>query len=254
MQPNEQLVASFLSQEQWDYFFPFADAIYTRDNFLAAIAKFPGFCGENYHDNKSDEEVCKREVANLFAHFAAETSYNSPWEVTANGIDLWRQALYFTHELGCGPGEAGNGTANCDYIDGDWQGVAWPAQEGKQYYGRGPFQLSYNSNYGQFSNVFVETKYDSKMDLLKDPELLLKDGYTSFAAALWFYMTPQNPKPSMHDVMTGLYTPNTVDTQAGIKGGFGSTINIINGGVECGKGGAEHVKATARGNYFIKFL
>merc|ERR1739844_433091 len=92
------------------------------------------------------------------------------------------------------------------------------------------------------------------MDLLKDPELLLQDGYTSFAAALWFYMTPQNPKPSMHDVMTGLYTPNAADAAAGIKGGFGSTINIINGGVECGSHGAEHIKAAARGKYFISFL
>jgi len=114
--------------------------------------------------------------------------------------------------------------------------------------------LSYNENYGQFSNVFTAEKYDSKMALLKDPEQLLQDGYSSFAAAMWFYMTPQNPKPSMHDVMTGLYTPNAVDEAAGIKGGFGTTTNIINGGIECGSGGAEQVKAQARADYFIKFL
>jgi len=56
---------------------------------------------------------------------------------------------------------------------------------------------------------------------------LLKDGYTAFSSALWFYMTPQAPRPSMHDVMTNHFEPNNVDISNGINGGFGSTINII---------------------------
>lgn len=50
---------------------------------------------------------------------------------------------------------------------------------------------------------------------------------------MWFYMTPQMPKPSMHDVITGFFTPNTVDLSENIHDGFGATINIINGGLEC---------------------
>jgi len=76
------------------------------------------------------------------------------------------------------------------------------------------------------------------MHLLENPDDVMQDGYTAFAAALWFYMTPQSPKPSMHDVATGYFTPNSYDTSAGIKGGFGSTIDIINGGIECGSGSA----------------
>ena len=57
----------------------------------------------------------------------------------------------------------------------------------------------------------------------------------------------------MHDVMSGLFKPNKIDEASGIKGGFGSTINIINGGVECG-GGSENKKASNRGDYFKEFL
>lgn len=103
------------------------------------------------------------------------------------------------------------GKAHCDYLWMNWAGEAWPPQEDAQYFGRGPFQLSYNFNYGQFSNVFVESRYDSKMYFLEHPEKVAQDGYTAFSSGLWFYMTPQNPKPSMHDVVTGLFTPNRED-------------------------------------------
>ena len=46
-------------------------------------------------------------------------------------------------------------------------------------------------------------------------------------------MTPQTPKPSMHQVVTGEWVPNGTDSGAGITAGFGAVINIINGGVEC---------------------
>ena len=38
----------------------------------------------------------------------------------------------------------------------------------------------------------------------------------------------------MHDVVTGFYEPNDDDLAAGIMGGFGTAINIINGQEECG--------------------
>lgn len=72
------------------------------------------------------------------------------------------------------------------------------------------------------------------MHFLKNPDLVAQDAYTAFAAGFWFYMNPQSPKPSMHDIVTGLFTPNSVDTASGIKGGFGSTIQVINGAMECG--------------------
>jgi len=88
---------------------------------------------------------------------------------------------------------------------------AYPAQPPAQYYARGPLQMLYTYNYGPFSNAFNVSTYDSRMTFLMHPEKVLENGYTAFSAALWFHMTPQSPKPSMHDVMSGFYTPNEVD-------------------------------------------
>jgi chitinase len=49
------------------------------------------------------------------------------------------------------------------------------------------------------------------MLLLKHPEMVSSHGFIAMAAGIWFYMTPQDPKPSMHDVMTGNFIPNAVD-------------------------------------------
>lgn len=70
---------------------------------------------------------------------------------------------------------------------------------------------------------------------LSDPELLAKDGKVAFASALWFYLSPQYPKPSMHDVVVEYWKPNKHDKKIKIIKGFGVTTNIINGGIECGK-------------------
>jgi len=76
------------------------------------------------------------------------------------------------------------------------------------------------------------------MVLLRDPDMVAREGYIAMTAGLWFYMTPQNPKPSMHDVMTGNFEPNSVDLANKIYASFGTTTNILNGGLECGRPGA----------------
>lgn len=82
---------------------------------------------------------------------------------------------------------------------------------------------------------------------------MARDGSVAMTAGLWFYMTPQDPKPSMHDVMTGYFHPNASDISSNIGASFATTINIINGGLECGKGfGYDKVKK--RGEYFLEWL
>ena len=73
-------------------------------------------------------------------------------------------------------------------------------------------------------------------DLLRNPDLVATDPTVSFKTAFWFWMTPQSPKPSCHDVMTGRWTPSQADNAAGRRPGYGVVTNIINGGIECGKG------------------
>jgi len=122
----------------------------------------------------------------------------------------------------------------CGYRGGcqGWAGKKWPCPEGVEYYGRGMKQLSYNYNYGPFSEVM----FGDASVLLNDPDRVAREGWLAVASAFWFYMTPQSPKPSMHDVVAGFWKPNGNDVAQGIKKGFGATVNIINGGLECNKG------------------
>jgi hypothetical protein len=71
---------------------------------------------------------------------------------------------------------------------------------------------------------------------LNNPDLVETDPVVAFKAAIYFWMTPETHKPSAHDVMTGKWQPSAVDKAKGRTPGFGMTINIINGEVECNKG------------------
>jgi hypothetical protein len=65
-------------------------------------------------------------------------------------------------------------------------------------------------------------------------------------------MTPQFPKPSCHDIIIGKWTPTSGDIQKGRLPGFGATVNVINGGVECGSG-ADIPKTWYRYQYYKYF-
>jgi hypothetical protein len=76
------------------------------------------------------------------------------------------------------------------------------------------------------------------LDLLANPNLILTSTNPPLAimSALWFYMTPQAPKPAMHDVVMGNWNPTAANKNAGYQGAiFGPTSLIINN--ECGVAG-----------------
>jgi chitinase len=113
------------------------------------------------------------------------------WPTAPGGPYAW--GLYFTQEVGC---EGGAYTGYCAAVP------EYPCEPDKTYHGRGPIQLSYNYNYnyGQAGRALG-------LPLLATPELVSTDGAVAFKTALWFWMTPQSPKPSAHAVMTGGWTP-----------------------------------------------
>ena len=243
------------SKEDWEIIFPLADDVYTYENFLKAVAKFPHFCNETKLKDSdgndwSKEKTCRRELAAMFAHWTQETGAHDDKEG-----EKWTQALYHVHEA-CGDRDCYYRTDkddddNNNFMHGD---DYWKPTGDKKYYGRGPLQLSWNYNYGQFSTVSTSpSTYDSKQTLLDDPDKLVTNGSLSMMGGIWFYMTPQSPKPSMHDVITGFFEPNDVDEKANIRADFGTTINIINGGQECGSDGSEK-KAKSRGDFYNKWL
>jgi len=187
------------------------------------------FCntGNDYND--------KRELSAFLANITKETTggWNDPdpskgANSQPNGSHgSW--GLHFLRQLGSNGAESL--PSDC-YTAGsriDYQPAA-----GKCYYGRGPIQLSYFYNYGNFS----EFLYDDE-SLVANPELLEQDGELAFLSGIWFWMTPQCPKPSCHQVMQEIYDESATSYSSDkmSKKGFLHTVNIINGAVECRSSG-----------------
>ncbi|XP_047339870.1 endochitinase EP3-like [Impatiens glandulifera] len=147
---------------------------YTRQAFLQARELFTAF------GTIGSEDDSKREIAAFFAHATHET---------------------FTHF--CKIEEVNGASQNyCDPTK-----TQYPCAAGKQYFGRGPIQLSWNYNYGPAGERLG-------FDGLNNPEIVATDPLVSFKTALWFWMTNVHPV-----VTTGQ--------------GFGATTRKINGDLEC---------------------
>ena len=108
-------------------------------------------------------------------------------------------------------------------------------------------------NYGQFSDIAYYGGLDDKMNLVDSPEDVSKTGFLAFASAMWTYMTPVSPKPSMHEITTGFFKPNTYDTDVGISADFGATINVISDGSECNSGTTISDASKARAEFYSNF-
>lgn len=203
-------LAELVPADLFEEMFPNRDPLFTHAALIAAAAEFPGFASEG------GEDARRREVAAFLANIGHETT--GGWADAPGGPYAW--GLYFKQEVGC---EMGGCTGYCDVNN-----VQYPCAPGKTYHGRGPIQLSWNYNYGAAGEALGEP-------LLAQPELVAEDGEIAFRTGLWFWMTAQAPKPSAHDVMVGSWTPSADDVAKGRAPGFGMTINIINGGLECGQ-------------------
>lgn len=105
----------------------------------------------------------------------------------------------------------------------------YPCTAGQQYFGRGPMQLTWNDNYGAFSEFLGI----GKAQLLTNPAKVSQDGALAWKAALWYWMEPSNAHKSF------------------LSGGFGDTIKAINGALECN--GQNPAQVTSRRQRFQKF-
>lgn len=209
--PGPTLVGGFadmVSRQTYEAMFPHRNALYSYDSLVAAVQKYPQFC------NEGTPEQRKQEAAAFLANIAHETT--GGWDAAPDGRHAW--GLYYVEEVGC---ENGSCTGYCDPNN-----RTYPCVPDRTYHGRGPIQLSWNYNYGAAGQALG-------IDLLSNPDLVKTDGAIAFQTALWFWMTPQPPKPSCHAVITGSWVPSDADKKAGRAPGFGMTINIINGGLEC---------------------
>ena len=211
---NVKTVEQIFPESKFNDFFPNKDAAYTYTNFLRAIGKYPAICKNAVN--------CPKILAGMFAHFQQETA-----------------GLFYLEEINKG--------AYC----ADWSAwvtAAFPCVSGQKYFGRGAKQLSWNYNYGAFSKAMFG---DAKV-LLENPGLVATT-WLNFASSMWFYVTPQPPKPSMLQVVEGTWTPNAADNAANLKPGFGATTMIINGALECGSSPSNANGASNRANYYTDF-
>ncbi|MDR3188153.1 MAG: chitinase [Prevotellaceae bacterium] len=208
-QRADALLAGIISEEMWDELFPNRlgrkagsdrSDFYSFAALVEASTHFPRFL----HDG--NEAQRRQELSAFLAHLSQET-----------GGFRYLEQITVTRSYS---------VANKEY----------PPVDGKEYHGRGPIQLSYNYNYGQFSKAY----FGDKNVLLNNPELLATDSVVSFGSAIWFWMTGQPPKPSCHDVMTGGWQAGDMDVDANRLPGFGLTLNIINAS-QCGKA-SEHAQ------------
>ncbi|MGL4908704.1 MAG: chitinase [Bacteroidales bacterium] len=197
------LFLGLISEAMWDELFPSRIGkgkndprtdFYSFTAFKEACSHFPKFL------NEGNDTIRRRELASFLTHLAQETGY-------------FRYLEQLT-------------IARSYSVD---HPVYTPV-EGKEYHGRGPIQLSYNYNYAQFSQAY----FNDMSVLLNAPELLATDSVISFASAIWFWMTPQSPKPSCHDAITGTWEPIGAELDAKRLPGFGLTLNIINA-PQCGR-------------------
>ncbi|XP_059435296.1 endochitinase-like [Corylus avellana] len=205
-------IASIISASLFDEFLKYrndpqcrSNGFYTYNAFIAAADSFAGF------GTTGDVDTRKREIAAFLGQTSHETT--GGWADAPDGPYAW--GYCFVEEINQG-----------DYCTPSNE---WPCAPGKQYFGRGPIQLTHNYNYGQAGQALG-------LDLLNNPDLVAQDATISFKTAIWFWMTPQGNKPSSHDVIIGKWTPTAADTAAGRAPGYGVITNIINGGLECVRG------------------
>lgn len=215
----------------------FADVRLAYWRFLSAVARYPYFCGETGGRAgagafASLEEACRRDLAAFFAHAAQETGGGDPFA-----------SFQFLREGGAMDDHRYQPGGQClepfDCTSG------WSL-----YYGRGPKQLTHFYNYAGFSASRFRADANGNPGfnfLLAWPDLVAWDPELYFLSGIWFVMTNQPPKPSMHDVIVHRYAPRpsctettcaglAFDPVTGVAHPFMATIELINGGLECRTG------------------
>ena len=189
-----------VSETQFNQMFPGRNGFYTYSGLVAAMSAYPGFA------KTGSDTVKKQEAAAFLANVSHETG-----------------GLVYITEITPG--------VYCDWN----RPYGCPAGD-RNYYGRGPIQLSWNFNYYEAGRALG-------IDLLNNPRLVETDAAISWKTGLWYWNTQSGP-----GTMTG--------HNAMVNGaGFGQTIRSINGSLECdGRNPAQVQSRVSKYQQFVGIL
>lgn len=185
-----------VSEQLFNQLFPARIGFYNYQGLVAALSAYPAFA-------TTGSDTVKRQEA---AAFLANVDHESV------GLRYVREINTANYPLYCSSGNCG----------------------GRQYYGRGPIQLSWDYNYRAAGDALG-------IDLLGNPELVATDSATAWKTALWFWMTQR---------AAAARTPHDAIVQGA---GFGETIRAINGGIECNASGLGNQQMRSRVDKFLEF-
>jgi hypothetical protein len=202
-------LAGWLTETIFDNMTRGRNAFYTWDAFKAAyksLMLFEDSVGlsdfkDLFREGSTDDK--KREFAAFMAHVQQETG-------GSNGL----QAI---HEW-CG-GPSAYGACTSDYNN---PASGYGNSSSEYYYGRGPLQLSHNTNYALLSKQI----YNDYSVLINEPQLLENNAELAFLSAFWFWTAKLN-SVTIHDMLV-----NKKQFQG--FSGFAASIRAINGAIECG--------------------
>lgn len=261
--------------------------VYTLANFIKAVLAYNAWAAEHNYKQFLNEGTLKQQAQEFlvfWAKSARETSGSwstatSPWiesftDSQGETTNVWKGGVYWVEEEGRSTGPDGTSTY-IEYVD---KSSSYTPVDGRSYYGRGIIQLSWNYNYGPFSNWLYDNGFMSDVItdrniLLSRPDYVATHADMAMLSGIWFWMTPQGAKPSSHDVLYGnVYNISTSTREQGLPprndGGtvpvaagdttdesimayrVGTIINIVNGGLECNSAASWHPGPMHRVSYF----
>jgi len=144
---NVVRASSILTSDKWTEIFPNALSLYTYDNFLQAMAKFPKFCDEakDATDEDSLVNACKVELATLLAHMKYSSENLTKVEDDCATTGGWA----------------------CKY---NRYSPIYSPDANQQYYGRGPLMMKYSNLYGALSSIAWDGALNDKEVLLQNPD------------------------------------------------------------------------------------
>jgi predicted chitinase len=182
--PGGEGIAGVVSESLFNQMFPNRNHFYTYQGLVSTAQAYRAFA------NSSDMTLRKREAAAFLANIGHETGDLRYVE------EINRSNIYCSHGA-CGGCPAGE----------------------RQYYGRGPIQLTWNCNY-----LAAGRAIGLGDRLWREPWLVAQDASIAWKTGVWFWMTSSGA--------------GSQSAHAGINGygsgkGFGETIRTINGSLEC---------------------